>query len=252
MSCVRSLSLCSRPNLRSRAATGRVSQPRRAAWHFVRAFDGAAVGVPAARAELQLRDDPYWRRLKEWHEAGVWRRLHQASLKWVKPTTSAGRAPQSIPRRCPQKRGVAAGANPTDRGKSDATCYVVVDRQGIPLAVTIGAANVDNSRMMLATVDAIEPIRGRRGRPCKRPTKLHADKAYDSKVLREELRKRGITPRDARRGVENSERLGRHRWVVERTLSWLLPSVVYVAVQPLRRRATAALCRSRLTAMRCT
>ena len=33
--------------------------------------------------------------------------------------------------------------------------------------------------------------------------------------------RKGITPRIARRGVEPSERLGRHRWVVERTLSWL-------------------------------
>lgn len=42
--------------------------------------------------------------------------------------------------------------------------------------------------MMLETVDAIEPIKGRRGRPRKRPAKLHADKAYDSQPLREELR----------------------------------------------------------------
>lgn len=75
--------------------------------------------------------------------------------------------------------------------------------------------------MMLETVDAIEPIKGRRGRPRKRPTKLHADKAYDLKPLREESRKRSITPRIARRGIESSERLGRHCWVVERTLSWL-------------------------------
>jgi len=35
------------------------------------------------------------------------------------------------------------------------------------------------------------------------------------------LRKRGITPRIARRGIESSEKLGRYRWVVERTLSWM-------------------------------
>ena len=35
------------------------------------------------------------------------------------------------------------------------------------------------------------------------------------------LRKRGIKGRIARRGIESSERLGRHRWVVERTLAWL-------------------------------
>jgi transposase len=46
--------------------------------------------------------------------------------------------------------------------------------------------------------------------------------AYDSAALRRALRSRGITPRLARRGSDSSERLGRHRWVVERTLSWLL------------------------------
>jgi len=35
------------------------------------------------------------------------------------------------------------------------------------------------------------------------------------------LRKRGITPRIARRGIESSEKLGRYRWIVERTLSWM-------------------------------
>jgi transposase len=46
-------------------------------------------------------------------------------------------------------------------------------------------------------------------------------KAYDFPRCREALRKRGITARIARRGIESSEKLGRYRWVVERTLSWL-------------------------------
>jgi len=45
------------------------------------------------------------------------------------------------------------------------------------------------------------------------------------------LGKRGINARIARRGVDSSEKLGRHRWVVERTLAWLSryrrPSVHY-------------------------
>jgi len=96
-----------------------------------------------------------------------------------------------------------------------------VDGQGIPLAVTVSAANAHDSRMMLETVAAIEPVKGRRGRPRKRPRKLHADKAYDAQPLRKELRQRGIAPRMARRGIESSERLGRHRWVVEHTLCGL-------------------------------
>jgi IS5 family transposase len=78
--------------------------------------------------------------------------------------------------------------------------------------------------MLEETVDAIPSLRlphQQRGRPRKRPTKLHADKAYDFPRCRRALRARGIIPRIARRGIESSERLGRYRWVVERTLSWL-------------------------------
>ena len=86
----------------------------------------------------------------------------------------------------------------------------------IPLAVTHSAANVHDSKVLEEeAVDAIEPIRKPRGRPRrKRPNKLHADKGYDfARCCRKALRKRGITPRIARRGIESSERLGRYRWV---------------------------------------
>jgi IS5 family transposase len=75
--------------------------------------------------------------------------------------------------------------------------------------------------MLEEMVDAIPALKSRRGRPRKRPDKMHADKGYDSKANREVLRKRGITPRIARRGIESSEKLGRHRWVIERTFAWL-------------------------------
>ena len=97
----------------------------------------------------------------------------------------------------------------------------MVDRNGVPLAVIHTAANVHDSKVLEEVVDAISPIRKPRGRPRKCPRKLHADKGYDSGGCRAALRKRGITPRIARRGIESSERLGRYRWVVERTLSWL-------------------------------
>ena len=75
--------------------------------------------------------------------------------------------------------------------------------------------------MLETTVDEIEPIRTPRGGRRKRPDKLHADKGYESKANREGLRERHIQPRIARKGIESSERLGRYRWVVERTFSWL-------------------------------
>ena len=74
---------------------------------------------------------------------------------------------------------------------------------------------------MAPTLEAIPPLRsGRRGRPRQRPDKLHADKAYDAPVRRQECRARGIRSRIARRGIERSDRLGRHRWVVERSHAW--------------------------------
>jgi transposase len=97
---------------------------------------------------------------------------------------------------------------------------VIVDAGGIPLAPLLSAANVHDSRLFEPLLEAVPPIRQCAGRPRKRPAKLHADKAYDYPRCRGACRKRGIVPRIARREVESSERLGRHRWVVERTLAW--------------------------------
>jgi IS5 family transposase len=88
--------------------------------------------------------------------------------------------------------------------------------------VTLSGANRHDSAMLAPTLDAIPPVRsGKQGRPRRRPAKLHADKGYDHRRCRRECRQRGIVPRIARRGIESSQRLGRHRWVVERTLAWL-------------------------------
>jgi transposase len=100
----------------------------------------------------------------------------------------------------------------------------VVDRNGVPLAVRLSAANAHDSTQLQPLIDAIPPImvpRRRPGWPRKRPTKLHGDKAYDSSPLRRALCARGITPRLARRRINSSERLGRYRRVVERTQAWL-------------------------------
>jgi len=97
----------------------------------------------------------------------------------------------------------------------------VVDRHGTPLTCLVSPANRNDNLMLEAALDAIPPIRRPRGRPRRRPDKLHADKAYDSRACRQACRRRGILPRIARRGIERRDRLGRHRWVVERTLAWL-------------------------------
>lgn len=110
-----------------------------------------------------------------------------------------------------QKGGERTGPNPTDRGRPGSKRHVITDGQGIPLAVRLTAANVHDSRVFDELIDAVPPIRQERGRPRRRPSKLHADKAYDAPRCREALRRRRIKARIARRGVESSERLDRHR-----------------------------------------
>ena len=129
------------------------------------------------------------------------------------------------------------GPNPTDRGKPGSKRHIAVDARGTPLGVLTGPANQHDSQMLAPVLDAIPPVRsGRRGRPRQRPDKLHADlqsasqpappgdrvaMGYDTRRCRRECHTRGIQARIARRGVESSQRLGRHRWVVERTHAWL-------------------------------
>lgn len=81
-------------------------------------------------------------------------------------------------------------------------------------------ANRHDSKMFEQCLDAIPAVKGLQGRSRRRPYKLHADKGYDYARCRAHLRKRGILSRIARRGVESSEKLGKHRWVVERTHGW--------------------------------
>lgn len=55
----------------------------------------------------------------------------------------------------------------------------------------------------------------------KHPAKLRAYKAYHAADILSWLRERGIVARIAQQGIESSQRLGRHRWKIERSISWL-------------------------------
>jgi transposase len=83
------------------------------------------------------------------------------------------------------------------------------------------AANVNETTVLERLPDAIPPVQGKAGKPRKRPDKLHTDKAYRSRKNQRALRSRGIKSRIARPRIESSEKLGRYRWVVERTIAWI-------------------------------
>ena len=113
------------------------------------------------------------------------------------------------------------GANPVDRGKPGSKLHLVCDGGGLPLTAAVTAANINDTTMFEAVLEDVPPVRTPTGRRRRRPAKVDADKGYDSRANMAYLRRRGITARIARRGIESSIRLGRHRWRVERSLSWL-------------------------------
>ncbi len=108
-----------------------------------------------------------------------------------------------------------------DRGTYGSEIHLITERTDLPLSVGISGANLHDSQALIPLVQGIPPIRSRHGRRQRRPAKLHADKGYDYDHLRRRLRGRGIRHRIARRGVESSTPLGRHRWTMGRTMSWL-------------------------------
>jgi len=161
-----------------------------------------------------------WRRLHEWMLAGVWQRIHEATLRrlrehdqimWDRACVDAASVPAPA-------GGDHIGRNPTDRGKLGSKHHLLVDERGLPLVAQVSGAQVHDSRFLIPLVESIPAVKGLAGRARKRPGKLHADRAYASRAHRAWLRSRGIAARIARYGVEWRERLGRWRWVVERTL----------------------------------
>ena len=70
-------------------------------------------------------------------------------------------------------------------------------------------------------IQAIPPVRGRRGRPRQRPDALYADRGYDHDKYRRQVRAAGIKPAIARRGTEHGSGLGTYRWVVEQSIALL-------------------------------
>ncbi|MFC9948960.1 IS5 family transposase [Streptomyces pratensis] len=163
------------------------------------------------------------RRFSEWTKARVWPKLHRVVLDEL---GSRGEldwsrcAIDSVNMRA-LKKGDLTGPNPVDRGKYGSKIHLITERTGLPISVGISGANLHDSQALVPLVQGIPPIRSHRGPRRRKPGKLHADKGYDYAHLRRWLRARGIRQRIARRGIDSSQRLGRHRWTVERTMSWL-------------------------------
>ena len=131
---------------------------------------------------------------------------------------AGGRRLQS---RAGEKGGSETGPSPVDRARAGSKQHLLVDASGIPLARTVTGGNRNDVTQLLPLVDAVRSVRGKVGRPRRRPDRVTADRGYDHDKYRRQLRERGITPEIARRQTEHGSGLGRARWVVERTFAWL-------------------------------
>jgi Transposase IS66 family len=134
------------------------------------------------------------------------------------PLPSRPATPSSCWPACCKRPGRSWPTSPSPDAKQHTrylnTYHLLVDRRGLPLAVGLSAANTHDSMLLEPMVDAVPAVKGpcgRPGRPRRRPAKPHGDNGYDDPRCRSALRRRGIIPRIARRGIESSERLGRHR-----------------------------------------
>ncbi|MER6688803.1 IS5 family transposase [Streptomyces minutiscleroticus] len=162
------------------------------------------------------------RRFTQWSRARVWAKLRRlvldglgarGELDWSRC------AIDSVTMRA--MKGDLTGPNPVDRGKKGSKIHLITERTGPPLSVGISGANVHDSQALEPLVRGIPPVRSRRGPRRRKPAKLHGDKGYDYAHLRKRLRERGIRHRIARKGIESSQRPGRHRWTIERTMARL-------------------------------
>jgi transposase len=164
------------------------------------------------------------RRLRAWEEAGVWDRLHADLLRLLRQADKLDTGLVVIDSVYVRAFGGGenTGPSPVDRRKLGTKHTLLVRRQGVPLAIRTAGANVSDHRQILPTVVLDFPhVGGKPGRPKELPDVLYADRGYDSDSTRLLLRWLGIEPRIARRRTEHGSGLGKVRWAVERTISWV-------------------------------
>ena len=106
---------------------------------------------------------------------------------------------------------------------------VVADGKGIPIGLKLTSATPHEATLIESTLDTIRVPRAGKGRPRKRFSRLIYDRAADSMPLRNRLKSERkidlICPQrsNQKTKVQDGRKLRRykHRWIIERTNSWL-------------------------------
>lgn len=163
-------------------------------------------------------------RLRDWQKLGIGDRLHLDMLRLVRRDGELEHDTAIID--STQVRafggGDRTGPSPVNRRKSGTKYTLMTDRNGVPLAVRIDGANRSDQREILPIIEEEFPhVSGKPGRPKSGPNTVYADAGYDSEATRNTLRCLGIQPFIRKRATAHVSRLGRVRWVVERSIAWL-------------------------------
>ncbi|MFC8453695.1 IS5 family transposase [Kitasatospora sp. NPDC057223] len=163
------------------------------------------------------------RRFTIWSKDGLWGRVRRVVLERLvdAEVLDLTRVVVDSVHVRAKKGGEHTGPSPVDRGKPGSKVHVLSDRNGLPLVVGISSANTHDQHGLTPLVEALLAKHDHERGLHLLPRKLHADKAYDNAELRKWLRRQQVPPRIARKGIESRQTLGRHRWVIERTMSWL-------------------------------
>ncbi|WP_373559568.1 IS5 family transposase [Streptomyces sp. OK228] len=164
-----------------------------------------------------------WRRLRDWNEVGVWQRLHELLLSELRAADllDFSRAAVYSSHIGAMKGGPATGPSLVDRGKAGSKHHLIVEAHGIPLAAITTGGNRNDVTQLIPLIQAVPPIRDKRGQPLRRPGYLYADRGYDHEVYRDKVCRFQITPHPARRGTGHGSGLGVYQWVVEGAIALL-------------------------------
>jgi transposase len=163
------------------------------------------------------------RRLRAWEEAGIWDRLKADLLGLLKRVGKLDLDTVIIDGVTVRAfgGGEATGPSPVDRRKPGTKHTVMVNKAGVPLVIRSAGANASDHTQILPVILDFPRVGGVPGRPKELPDEAYADRGYDSEPLRGLLRWLGIEPHIAKRRTPHGSGLGKVRWVVERTISWL-------------------------------
>ncbi|HEV2254689.1 MAG TPA: IS5 family transposase [Streptosporangiaceae bacterium] len=158
-------------------------------------------------------------RVKQWSALGLAKELHRIALLAYEKMIGLDLDDLAVDG-CITKapaRAETAGASPVDRRKQGLKRSTGTDGTGVPLGLAAAGANRHDSKLLAATLQAVNEQVGHLVPP---ECTVHLDSAYLGKAVAEILEENGLSGEIAQKGTAAPIQATR-RWPVERTNSWM-------------------------------